>query len=171
MIADILEEMFTMNRKLFPEPFKGWESMADYFVRSVKSATNYPPYNIKKTGENTYLIEIGVAGFDKADLEIEMKDNLLTVKGRIPEDAQKEEQSKFLFHGLAGRTFLRQFVLANSVEVTNAMLINGVLKLYLEYMLREQKGYQIAISTPKEKKSKPEVLMESAKQPPAWPNV
>lgn len=98
------------------------------------SIPTYPPYNIKKTGENTYVIEMAVAGFGKQDLEIELKDGTLVVKGSV-----KSDDGDYLVKGIAERAFTRQFTLADSVEVKNADLVNGMLKIWLERFIPEEK--------------------------------
>jgi len=104
----------------------------------------YPPYNIKKTGENTYLIEMAVAGFGKQDLELELQDGTLTIKGNI-----KADDSEYIFKGIAERAFTRQFTLADTVEVKNADLINGMLKIWLErFIPEEKKPKKIEIGAP-----------------------
>ncbi len=95
----------------------------------------YPPYNIKKTGENTYVIELAVAGFGKQDIELELQDGILTIKGNVKSD----ESTEYLFKGIAERAFTRQFTLADAVEVKNADLINGMLKIWLERFISEEK--------------------------------
>ena len=94
----------------------------------------YPPYNIKKTGENTYVIEMAVAGFGRQDLELELQDGVLTVKGSVTSD-----DAEYLHKGIAERAFTRQFTLADTVEVKNADLINGMLKIWLERFIPEEK--------------------------------
>lgn len=94
----------------------------------------YPPYNIKKTGENTYVIEMAVAGFGKQDLELELQDGTLTIKGNINTD-----EADYIYKGIAERAFTRQFSLADTVEVKNADLINGMLKIWLERFIPEEK--------------------------------
>jgi len=96
----------------------------------------YPPYNIKKTGENTYVIEMAVAGFGKQDLELELQDGKLTVKGNVNTNDTDEN---YIFKGIAERAFTRQFTLADSVEIKNADLINGMLKIWLECFIPEDK--------------------------------
>lgn len=96
----------------------------------------YPPYNIVKVDDNKYVIEIAVAGFGKQDLEIELKEGVLTVKGNI--DA-KDTAFDFLYKGIADRAFTRSFTLADTVEVKNADLINGMLKIWLERFIPEEK--------------------------------
>jgi molecular chaperone IbpA len=93
----------------------------------------YPPYNIKKTGENTYVIELAVAGFGKQDLELELQDGTLTIKGNV-----SSEDADYIYKGIAERAFTRQFTLADTVEVKNADLINGMLKIWLERFIPEE---------------------------------
>jgi molecular chaperone IbpA len=110
-----------------------------------ESAGGYPPYNIERTDENTYRIEIAVAGFRPEELNIEVKVNLLTVQGR---KAANDDQRRFLHRGLAERNFERRFQLADYVIVTDANLADGLLSISLRRELPEAlKPRTIAIST------------------------
>ncbi|MBA5777332.1 Hsp20 family protein [Stappia sp. F7233] len=91
-------------------------------------APAYPPYNIERTGENTYRITMAVAGFSEADLTIEAKEGTLTVKG---ERAQEKEEREVLYRGIASRSFERRFQLADFLEVKGASLENGLLHIDL----------------------------------------
>ena len=102
---------------------------------STDSAPGYPPYNIERTDENTYRIEIAVAGFKPDELNIEVKENLLTVQGR---KAANDEPRRFLHRGLAERNFERRFQLADYVVVTDAQLGDGLLAISLKRELPEQ---------------------------------
>jgi molecular chaperone IbpA len=102
----------------------------------TKNIPNYPPYNIKKTGDNTYTIEIAVAGFGQSDIDIEIDGGRLVVKGNV---ASKDEASDFIFQGIANRAFTRAFALNDQVEVKDAELFNGMLKIALERMVPEEK--------------------------------
>jgi molecular chaperone IbpA len=94
------------------------------------SGQSYPPYNIERTGENDYRVTMAVAGFGEDDINIEVKENTLTVKGdKKSESEQKEEQ--FLYRGIAARSFERRFQLADHVEVKGATLENGLLHVDL----------------------------------------
>jgi molecular chaperone IbpA len=109
------------------------------------SASGYPPYNIERTDENAYRIELAVAGFRPDELTIEVKENLLTVTGR---KAANDDARKFLHRGLAERNFERRFQLADYVIVTDAALDNGLLSVSLKRELPEAlKPRTIAIST------------------------
>ncbi len=109
------------------------------------SAQGYPPYNIERTDENAYRVEIAVAGFRPEELTIEVKENLLTVTGR---KAANDDARKFLHRGLAERNFERRFQLADYVLVTDANLADGLLSIALKRELPEAlKPRTIAIST------------------------
>ena len=98
------------------------------------SATGYPPYNIERTGEDAYRVEIAVAGFRPDELTIEVKENLLTVQGR---KAANDDARKFLHRGLAERNFERRFQLADYVIVNDANLADGLLSISLKRELPE----------------------------------
>ena len=98
-------------------------------------AQTYPPYNIERTAENAYRVEIAVAGFRPEELSIEVKENLLTVQGRKPAN---DDVRRFLHRGLAERNFERRFQLADYVVVTDAALADGLLSISLVRELPEQ---------------------------------
>ena len=109
------------------------------------SATGYPPYNIERTDENAYRIELAVAGFKAEELTLEVKENLLTVQGR---KAANDDQRRFLHRGLAERDFDRRFQLADYVLVTEARLADGLLSIDLKRELPEAlKPRRIDIAT------------------------
>lgn len=103
----------------------------------AKNATNYPPYNIRKTAENKFLIELAVAGFGKQDIEIELADNKLVITGAVKGD--DEGTADYLFKGIGMRAFTRVFAVEDKVEVQSAELINGMLKIALEKFIPEEK--------------------------------
>jgi molecular chaperone IbpA len=113
----------------------GFDDILNRMINSVPNVPAYPPYNIRKTAENTYVIEIAVAGFGKQDIELTLEDNVLTIKGSITSD----ESNEYLFKGIADRAFTRKFTLADTVEVKNADLVNGMLKVFLERFIPESK--------------------------------
>jgi molecular chaperone IbpA len=104
-------------------------TMLDTLAQPDQSQT-YPPYNIERTGENSYRITMAVAGFGDADLSIEAREHVLTVKGEKADDG-KNGSGEFLYRGIAKRTFERRFQLAEYVEVNGAKLENGLLHLDL----------------------------------------
>jgi len=105
--------------------------------RTTSQDTGYPPYNIETTGENAYRIEIAVAGFGPDELNIEVKENLLTVTGRKTANDDAATQKTYLHRGLAERDFERRFQLADYVVVTDANLVNGLLSIALKRELPE----------------------------------
>lgn len=126
----------------------GFDRLADLLDSATTETVNgYPPYNIERTDENAYRIEIAVAGFRAEDLAIEVKENLLTVQGR---KVSNDESRRFLHRGLAERNFERRFQLADYVVVTDAQLADGLLAISLRRELPEAlKPRRVEISTPK----------------------
>lgn len=114
----------------------GFDRLADLLEAASRSEapTGYPPYNIETVGENAYRIEIAVAGFKPEELNIEAKENTLTVQGK---KAANDETRHFLHRGLAERNFERRFQLADYVVVTGAELADGLLSISLERQLPE----------------------------------
>ena len=116
--------------------------------RATSQDTGYPPYNIETTGENAYRIEIAVAGFTPDELNIEVKENLLTVSGKKTANDDAATQKTYLHRGLAERDFERRFQLADYVVVTDANLVNGLLSISLKRELPEAlKPRRIEIGT------------------------
>ena len=102
----------------------------------LDGAQGYPPYNIERVGEDRFAIEIAVAGFGEGDLDIELKESLLTVAGKKGQGEDAEERD-FLHRGIAERSFIRRFQLADHVLVTGADLVNGLLRIELKRELPE----------------------------------
>lgn len=102
---------------------------------SGDSSQTYPPYNIERLGDNEYRITMAVAGFGEDDLNIEVKEQALTVTGKRPENTDSEGQ--VLHQGIAGRAFERRFHLADHVEVSGAALKNGLLHIDLKREIPE----------------------------------
>jgi molecular chaperone IbpA len=100
-----------------------------------KAVPGWPPYNIVKVDENKYVIELAVAGFGKSDLEIEIQEGRLLIRGATKSD----EKANFLHKGIADRAFRREFHLADTVEVKNAEMVNGLLKVWLENIIPDHK--------------------------------
>jgi molecular chaperone IbpA len=113
----------------------GFDRLADLLqTASAESATGYPPYNIERLDDNAYRIDIAVAGFRPDELDIQVKENLLTVQGR---KTANDEGRRFLHRGLAERNFERRFQLADYVVVTAADLSDGLLSISLKRELPE----------------------------------
>lgn len=103
------------------------------------AANSYPPFNLKKVEDNKYVIEMAVAGLAKQDIEITLEENKLIIKGNTAGDNKGDEATAWLHKGIADRAFTRQFTLADNVEINNANLINGMLKIWLEHVIPESK--------------------------------
>ena len=117
----------------FDDQFNRMSKMHDELTKNIP---NYPPYNIKKTGDSTYVIEVAVAGFARQDIEIELVDGKMVIKGNTQ---NAESDDLFLFKGIAGRNFTRSFALDDQIEVKDAELLNGMLKVFLERIIPEHK--------------------------------
>jgi molecular chaperone IbpA len=140
------EHMRTIDFAPLYRSVVGFDRLADLLdTATAETATGYPPYNIERTDENAYRIDIAVAGFRPDELEIEVKENLLTVTGR---KAANEEPRRYLHRGLAERDFQRRFQLADYVLVTDANLADGLLSVTLKRELPEAlKPRRIEIGT------------------------
>jgi molecular chaperone IbpA len=120
-------------------------SLLDTLNAFEGDAPSYPPYNIERVSENAYRISMAVAGFGEGDLDIEVKENTLTIRG---EKRAEQENSTFLHRGIAARSFERRFQLADHVMVKGAALENGLLHVDLERELPEaMKPRTIEITT------------------------
>ena len=122
----------------------GFDDMFDHFEHMMDdrfwqgSVANFPPYNIVKTGEHTYDVELALAGFNKKDIEVEYKENLLTVKSKKQEET-KDEDGNIIHRGISKRMFAKSFTIANDVEVKGAELKDGLLKVSMERIIPEHK--------------------------------
>ena len=124
----------------FDNMFDHFEHMLDDSFFSNGTAGNFPPYNIVKTGDHTYNIELALAGFNKKDIEVTYEDNLLTVKSKKEEDAeQTDEDGNIIHRGISKRYFAKSFTIANDVEIKGAELKDGLLVIALERILPEAK--------------------------------
>jgi len=124
------------GRDLFSQ-FIGFEDTINTLRKATETATKavgYPPYNIKQVKDNKYVIEMAVAGFAKSDIEVTMDGNKLTIKG-VSKD---NEDETFLYQGIANRAFERTFTLNDKVEIKDAEMVNGLLKVWLENIVKTQ---------------------------------
>jgi len=130
--------------------FVGFDRMAgliDAATQQLDSGSSYPPYNVAQIDDNTYRIELAVAGFGEDELDIESHQNVLTITGRkSPTEASNDDGPNYLHRGIAERGFERRFQLADHVIVQNADLKHGLLTLTLYRELPEAlKPRKIAI--------------------------
>ena len=121
----------------FDNVFDHFERMFENDIYRMPSATNFPPYNIVKTGEYTYDVELALAGFSKNDIDVEYKDNMLTVKSK--EKAKDDDVDGMLHRGISKRWFSKAFTIADDVEVKGAELKDGLLKISMERIIPEGK--------------------------------
>jgi molecular chaperone IbpA len=123
----------------------GFDHLFDTLQQVTDVSNGFPPYNIERSDETHYRISLAVAGFREKDLNVEVRDGVLTVTGKN-EEAQKQD---YLYQGIAGRAFERSFQLAEHVEVRAAKLENGLLHIDLERIVpEEKKPRRIAINGP-----------------------
>jgi molecular chaperone IbpA len=141
----------------FDDAFKRLTQFHDDMAKAVPG---YPPYNIRKVEDNKYLIELALAGFSRNDIEILLEDNVLKISGKSKSD---DSGDSFLYKGIAERAFNRTFSLADTIEVKNADLINGMLKIWLENIIpdnKKSKKIDINDAPSKTSKKEKELLVE-----------
>ena len=125
-------------------PFSvGFDSIFDEFDRMLESTerynTNYPPYNIHRVDEHNYKIEVALAGYSKEDIEIELKENNLTVRNKPKEKVVNENVNGVIHKGISTRQFERSFTISEDIKVKDAELKNGLLAIDLERIIPEEK--------------------------------
>lgn len=98
---------------------------------ATDSVPSYPPYNIEKIDDETYRITMAVAGFSEADLDVQVKENQLTVSGQVKKQEVDGKDAQYLHRGIAARAFERRFNLADHIKVSGADLVNGLLHIDL----------------------------------------
>lgn len=134
----------------------GFDHFERVLDRAAKnSAEGYPPYNIEQISENELRITLAVAGFSMEDLNVVIEDNQLVVRGKIVE---ADLNRIFIHRGIATRQFQRSFVLAEGMEVTNAVLNNGLLNIDLKRIIPEPKVRKIKIQPGNKNRTNKEVL-------------
>ena len=134
--------MTTLSIGLYPHML-GFEPLANLLERTAKSGSEgYPPYNIEQTSDLSYRITLAVAGFSEADLSVTLEDRQLVIRGRQAED---EPARVFLHRGIGARQFQRIFILAEGVEVGDAIMENGFLHLNLTQLVPDSIIKNIAI--------------------------
>jgi len=146
LLTRLTKETFMTLTNIFPtrstyDPFtvgfdKLFDQLQDASNNLAKNASNWPPYNIKKVQDNRYVIEMAVAGLTKSDIEITVEGNKLIIKGA----SQDNDEQDYIFKGIANRGFQRTFTLADKVEIKDAEMVNGMLKVWLENMYQAQES-------------------------------
>jgi len=126
------------------KPFSvGFDSIFEEFDRMLDSTerynSNYPPYNICKLNDNDYKIEVALAGYSKDDIELELKENTLTVRNKPKEKVINGDNNGVIHKGISTRQFERAFTISEDIKVKNAELNNGLLNIDLERIVPEEK--------------------------------
>ncbi len=122
----------------FDDMFEQFENMLGNGGLAMQS--NYPPYNIRKTGRDNYAIEVALAGFSKKDVEVEFEDNLLTVKTKqVDKSGDINVDGEIIHKGISQRQFVRSFTIADDVKVNGAELKDGLLTISCERIVPEHK--------------------------------
>jgi molecular chaperone IbpA len=126
----------TFRADMLNDPFFiGFDRMIDRMREATPGQSNYPPYNIVKTEENFYELQLAVAGFTEDDLDVELKDGVLTVEGKKDGDDEKN----YIHKGISARAFRRTFTLSDTIIVNGADLTDGILTVELENVIPEEK--------------------------------
>ena len=118
----------------FDDVFNHFESMFDYDMVNV---SNYPPYNIVKTGDNKYDVELALAGFNKKDINVSVENGMLTIESK--EDKSKDKDGEVIHKGISKRYFKKSFTISDDVEVKGAELKDGMLRVSMEKIVPEAK--------------------------------
>lgn len=138
----MVTQTYTSNgswSNLFNDPFfigvkKDFEKLAKIHSTSINSA--YPPYNVIKHDEDTYTIEIAVAGFSKDDIDIKVEDHTLYIKGEVSAD---DTEGEYVYRGIAARKFTRAFALGEYIEIGGAEMKDGLLIVSLDKIVPDEK--------------------------------
>ena len=118
----------------FDDVFNHFESKFDYDTVNV---SNYPPYNIVKTGDNKYDVEVALAGFNKKDINVSVENGMLTIESK--EDKSKDKDGEVIHKGISKRYFKKSFTISDDVEVKGAELKDGMLRVSMEKIIPEAK--------------------------------
>lgn len=141
----------TARLSIFDHPFfLGFDQLERELDRLKKtSGDSYPPYNVEQIGEADLRITLAVAGFTMNDLEIEVENNQLTIRGRQADEPATDtgEERIYLHRGIAARQFQRSFVLADGIEVEDALLDNGLLHIDMKRVQPESQVRKIGIKS------------------------
>lgn len=122
----------------------GFDELEKILCQVAKSGESFPPYNIEQVGDNTLTISLAVAGYTYEDLEVAIEDSQLVIRGRQEIDSER----KYLHKGIAARSFVKTFILAEGMKVAEVLLENGLLNIILYRPERKIKRTKLIISTP-----------------------
>ena len=133
-----LADMKSFQKSFDPFSVGFFDELESLAHLAAKNLPKYPPYNIKQVSSDKFVIEMAVAGFSKTDIDVTLKGNSLVVSGNLSEDKNNEVKDQYLYKGIADRAFTHEFKIADKVEIKNAELVNGMLKIWLENMVKAQ---------------------------------
>lgn len=143
------------HRNQRPAPHAGYAVFREFdygpFIRSIigldrlgnpldsqeRRDINYPPHNVEKLDDETYLLTLAVAGFDRSDIEIVVQGETMEVSGRINRNEGQAEGRNYLYHGISSRPFNKKFMFVDSINVESAEMTNGLLKITLRRLIPE----------------------------------
>ena len=118
----------------------GFDDMFDHFESMFDVPTvNYPPYNLVKTGDHKFNIEIALAGFNKKDINITSENGMLTIESKQDEKSKDTKDGEVIHKGISKRYFKRSFTIADDVEIKGAELKDGLLKVSMEKIIPDAK--------------------------------
>jgi molecular chaperone IbpA len=142
-----LADLKTFQKNFDPFSVGFFDELSAIAQQAAKNLPKYPPYNIRQVSADKFVIEMAVAGFSKQDIEVTLKGNTLVVNGNIANDKNKDEDT-YLYKGIADRSFTHEFKIADKVEIKDAEMVNGMLKIWLENMVKAQDAIKkITINT------------------------
>ena len=128
----------------------GFDNVFDHFERMFNDdffnvpTVNYPPYNIVKTGANTYNVEVALAGFSRDDVSVEFAEGILTIKSKDRTESEKKDEDGDIIHkGISKRYFSKSFTVSDDVEIKGAELKDGLLTVSLERIVPESKKARV----------------------------
>lgn len=128
----------------------GFDNVFDHFERMFNDdffnvpTVNYPPYNIVKTGANTYNVEVALAGFSRDDVSVEFAEGILTIKSKDRTESEKQDADSDIIHkGISKRYFSKSFTVSDDVEIKGAELKDGLLTVSLERIVPESKKARV----------------------------
>lgn len=134
------------NTNSFNNPFMlGFDELENMLLRISKGSENFPPYNIEQLDSNRLRITLAVAGYQEEELEVSLEEHQLIIRGRQATDSKRI----YLHRGIAGRSFLKSFVLAEGLKIEGAFLEHGLLNIDLKKPEKQKKAHKIEIQTRK----------------------
>jgi molecular chaperone IbpA len=138
----------TFNLETLPKFAIGFDRMFEELARTQEKLnnSNYPPYNIVRLAETEYAIEVAVAGFEESELDVEVVNGELVIRGETTSNEVDHREGNYIHHGIAARNFTRTFALPDNSEVSGATVRNGILTVNVVVHIPESSKKKIAIT-------------------------